>query len=40
MQYNEYTFHKLSGKILLNHSERSDSVDIDYDQNILMNAYC
>ena len=38
--YNKCTLHKLSGKVLLNHSKQSDSVDADYDQDILMNAYC
>ena len=30
-KYSESTLHKLTGKILLNHSKRSDSVDTDYD---------
>ena len=39
-QYNESTLHKLSGKIFLNRLKQSDSVDADYDQDILMNAHC
>ena len=33
-------FYKLSGKVLLNHSKQSDTVDTYYDLDILMNAYC